>query len=173
MKTEEWRPIEGWAGYEVSDLGNIRSLKTCTGKIISESHLVKINSLRKGYKGITLYNGSNTLSITVHRLVAITFIPNTYNKSQVNHVNGIKTDNRLENLEWSTPLENTRHCYANGLKKDFGEMPIIQFTRNGDYVNKYKSLTNAGDVTGIKIGNISKVTSGLRNHAGGFVWKYA
>lgn len=174
METERWLPIEGWAGYEISSFGNVRSYKNKHGNIGEKYHHLLCKSKRREYYCVELNNGSNKVrKYSIHRLVAVAFIPNNYNKPQVNHIDADKGNNHFSNLEWVTPLENTRHAHANGLKKDFGEMPIIQFTRNGDYVNKYKSLTNAGDVTGIKISNISKVTSGLRNHAGGFKWKYA
>ncbi len=174
METERWLPIEGWEGYEISSYGNVRSYRSSNGKVGNIPHRLGCKSKRREYYYVELNNGSNKVrKYSIHRLVAMAFIPNIQNKPQINHRNAIKTDNRYTNLEWVTPLENRTHALINGLQKDFGEMPIIQLTRNGTFINKYKSLTNAGEVTGIKIGNISKVTSGLRNHAGGFKWKYA
>lgn len=72
---------------------------------------------RKGYESILLYKDSKQRIYSVHRLVAQTYIPNPLNKKEVNHKNGIKEDNRVENLEWATPSENVRHAVRMGLIK--------------------------------------------------------
>ena len=116
MKTEEWRSIEGWEGYEISSFGNVRSYRNCHGKIINNFHTLYLNRLRSGYIYHILKNGrGNYKNFAAHRLVATAFIPNPLNKPQVNHKNGLKYDNKVENLEWCTAQENTIHAYVTGL----------------------------------------------------------
>lgn len=114
---EIWKPIEGFPKYKVSNLGRVKSL----GFINNLGHFRKGIILKpwddgKGYLKVQLHKKS----FRVHRLVAQEFIPNPENKPQVNHKNGIKSDNRVENLEWVTNAENTQHAYDNGLYKERG-----------------------------------------------------
>ncbi|MBO4780491.1 MAG: HNH endonuclease [Selenomonadaceae bacterium] len=105
---EIWKPFA--EGYEVSNFGNIKSVKH------KVPHVLKMwRFARSNYLQVILFNkGERTLRL-VHRIVAETFIPNPENKPEVNHINGIKTDNRVENLEWVTHEENIRHAYDTGL----------------------------------------------------------
>ena len=105
---EKWKIIEGFPKYLISNKGRIKILSTLEDK--------KVFVKDDGYIATTLGNGKQSYKY-VHRLVAEAFIKNKHNKPQVNHINGIKGDNRAENLEWVTPAENIRHAIDTGLLK--------------------------------------------------------
>lgn len=108
MKKEEWKPVVGYEGlYEVSSYGKVRSLNFRRTKKCSE--LAQFNS--GGYKMVHLTKNGIMASPKVHRLVAQAFIPNPENKPEVNHENGDKTKNTVDNLSWVTRGENQQHKY--------------------------------------------------------------
>lgn len=109
---EEWNIIEANPLYEISSLGRVRNKRTRT--------IRKTMTTTTGYEGFTtILSGRKTLFHRVHRLVAIAFIPNPERKRTINHINGDKKDNRVENLEWSTHSENSLHSHRI-LKKSGG-----------------------------------------------------
>lgn len=109
LPNEEWRYVPFDHNYMVSNMGRIRSL-------VYGGHRGKVLSLTKHHQGYLRIRFARGHSYSVHRLVAMAFIPNPENKKTINHKNGIKHDNRVENLEWATQSENNRHAIATGLK---------------------------------------------------------
>ena len=111
---EVWKKIDGFENYEVSNLGNVKRLDSLvhqSGKIFKYKGRILKQETVKGYKRVSLSKENKVTRFQVHRLVATAFYMNFNDKKCVNHINGIKTDNRSINLEWVTYSENERHSY--------------------------------------------------------------
>ena len=174
---EIWKDIKGYEGhYQVSNLGMVKSLKRKKwngyGYQILKEKILKQHKDTNGYMYLNLSINGNVKKAKVHRLIAIHFIKNDNNKKEVNHKNGIKTDNRLENLEWVTHKENSLHARDNNLLK--GLKPIYMIDKNTNKtIMEFKSLTDACRFLNTKsIGNISKCCNGELNTSHGYKWKY-
>tara|TARA_R110000851_G_scaffold316339_1_gene479369 strand:- start:42 stop:512 length:471 start_codon:yes stop_codon:yes gene_type:complete len=155
---EIFKNVKGYEGfYKVSDIGSVYSVK-------HDSMLLP--SINTGYLRIHIKNDIERLNIYVHRLIAETFIPNPVNKSQVNHINGIKTDNRAVNLEWCTPSENIIHSYhvlRNLIK------PVISLNPVTLETVYYKSMSGHW----FDKGHVCKCCNGTRGKHRDLYWGYA
>lgn len=115
-----WADIPGYEGYyQINIIGEIRSLSKLrtAGKkrLFYPMRLLKPTPTKNGYSIVSIWKDGQMKRCHIHRLLAETFIPNPHNKDQVNHINGVKSDNRIENLEWVTQSENTIHAFKTGL----------------------------------------------------------
>lgn len=174
---EIWKDIKGYEGlYQVSNLGRVKSLykeiiKSNGRNFYSKEKLLKF-TMRSGYYNINLTSNKIRKSFEVHRLVAQAFIPNVNNLPQVNHKNGNKTDNKVENLEWVTRKGNMEHA-TKILKVNFRpKIKIVQYDRKGNYIKKWESLSNASKELGISCSSISKCCKRKLKTAGKYVWRY-
>jgi hypothetical protein len=178
---EIWKEIKGFeALYEVSNLGNVKRLKGYQAQ--KERHLSKINN-KKDYLFVNLSKHGIKKAYYIHRLVASAFLENKKNKEEVNHINGIRGDNRLDNLEWTTRSENHFHRY-NVLKQkgvNFGKTgaanwkskKVHQLDLNGNFLKSYPAVMEAMRKTNINEASIRGCICGKQKTAGGYKWKYA
>ena len=150
-----WKAIINTGGiYFINEMGEAAS--RFPGKKI---HPLKPKKDRAGYHSVTILEGGKKCSKFIHRLVAEAFLSNPSNKPEVNHLNGIKTDNRLENLEWVTHSENMQHAHNTGLCKQFTK-PVFDDLRELNY----KSVKEAAQAYGIKEGTCRNYLNGNINN---------
>jgi len=114
---ERWRPITGYEGqYEVSDTGRIKSLKRKgKGTPHTQDLIRKTNYLPKGQELVSLSKNGKVKTLLVHRLVAKAFLPNPNNYPQINHLDGNRKNNNLDNIEWCNQAQNQKHAWDTGL----------------------------------------------------------
>lgn len=175
---EIWKDTQ-YDGYQVSSLGNVRSIdryqKNSDGKTYRYSGRVLSKTNMKGRDGYGYYvvnirqHGKSNV-VLVHRLVATAFIDNPDNLPTVNHLDGDKHNNDYHNLEWASYSDNNIHALNNSLRYPRGDA-VAQKTIDGDVINIFRSAVDAEKETGISKGSISHCINGRTKTAGGYIWE--
>lgn len=185
---EEWRDVVGYEGlYMVSNLGRIKILKR---KYVVSDRLINGILTEDGYSKVFLSDGhDNRKMFFVHRLVAISFIPNTYNKPCIDHINTIRTDNRIENLRWCTHKENQNNPITIQKLKDYNSKnkrynygyrgvqikhskPVVQYSMDMKFIKKWDAIADVKRINGWCQYCVSHCVNGDRKSAYGYIWKY-
>jgi hypothetical protein len=165
---EEWKPAPGFEkNYLVSNKGRIKNLRT--------GYVLKINFDDKGYSQIRFCVNNKKSTKKIHRLVALVFIENPLNLPQVNHKDGNKKNNNVNNLEWCTRSQNIRHAIRLGLKPAPPFKPVYQINKDTKKtIKRFEGIKIAAKETGTRANMISECCHKKRRKtANGFIWEFA
>lgn len=187
---ETWKSVDGYNGlYEVSSNGLVRSVlrkvwnpgRNCYR--VQYPRVLRLTVDNNGYNRVTLSKEGKIKQHLVHRLVAEAFIPNPKNLPQINHINEVTSDNRIENLEWCTNEYNCNYGNHNSNISKSQSIPVLQYTLEGKFIREWQSSREAESETGIANTNILRCCHGgfyskkrkvwvNVNKANGFIWKF-
>lgn len=182
MEPEEiWMPIPGFQGiYSISDIGRVKSHSRVSnnrwGKMIYKEKILNPTLGSDGYLYVGLCRNYYRVTTKVHRIVAKSFIPNPDFKETVNHINGVRHDNRVENLEWATMMENVHHAHKLGLvnhakgERNKKSRPVNKRSAEGVVLKTYPSIRTANQEGFNSHSIIKSCRSG--NLYKGFQWDY-
>lgn len=170
---EVWKDIKGFEGiYQVSNYGRIKS-------IVKYNKLMKSALDKSGYLKICLTDFKHKKhTFKVHRLVAENFLENEIGKEQVNHIDGNKKNNKVENLEWCTQSENMQHAFKNNLifrgkgKESHRAKAVNQYSLDGRFIRRWDCIAEARKELKFKSDNITSCCKGNRKTSNGYKWKY-
>jgi len=171
-ENEIWKDILGYEGvYQVSNLGRIKSLERSwiagNGGIFNHKEMILVASPKSGgYLTVSLHSNGKQNNKPIHRLVATHFIENKLKLKYVNHKDGNKKNNQINNLEWCTSSDNQKHAYEHNLKKIFtgAEHPNSKLVLDLGTGIYYDSCTEAASAKNIRIKNLSRMLSGERKN---------
>lgn len=173
MEPEIWRNITGYEGYyQISNTGRVKSMerfvKSPSGGLLRLKERIRKPSNVRGYWGVGLCKDNIKHGFLIHRLVALSFIPNPDNKKEVNHKDGNKQNNHVSNLEWVTSSENSKHDYRTGL-----QTPTIKSGKDNHQAKKvidietgiiYGCIKDAAKEKQIKSRTLYAMLSGQNNN---------
>ena len=164
MNNEIWKDVKNYEGlYQISNLGRVKSL-------ISKNKILKPSKNKRGYMIVALSKNKIIKRYGVHQIVANNFIKNEYNKMQVNHIDGNKQNNCVENLEWCNCQENMLHAYKNKLTNG-KRIPVMQLDLDGNLIKIWNSQIEASRKLNISSVAISRCCNGITKTAGKYIWK--
>ena len=174
---EIWEDIKGYEGlYQVSNLGRIKSLKYWSNvhnKYYNREIILKQKENRYGYLFVGLYKEHKRKECLIHRLVSEAFIPNLENKKEINHKDGNKKNNCVNNLIWCTRSENMLHAYKTGLRKAIKTaQPVIQYDMNKNFIKKWNNISEIKKQMNFDYSSIYQCCNNKRNKAYNYIWKY-
>ena len=156
-----WRDVPDYPNYKASVYGELYSKR--------DNKIMSLGESEKGYLQVMLYKNGVGKTMKVHDIIARTFLPNPENKPEVNHKNGYKQNNRIDNLEWCTHKENMIHAYANGLVKmpDNGRHPKkkVRIVETGQI---FESISDCARYLKSRTGDISACLKGKRKTSMGY-----
>lgn len=184
---EIWKSIEGYEGkYEISTFGRVKSLSDKNGK--KRELILKPRIGKQGYLYLNLWENSKGRAKKIHRLVAETFLEKPENAQCVNHKNCVKTDNRVENLEWCSFSYNAKHASQNGRLRNqcgkdnamFGKhgknnpcsKALLQKTLDGEDVAVWENSVIAAETLGFCRHSLTRCARGERKTAYKYIWEY-
>ena len=190
-----WRDVVGYEGlYQVNNIGQVKSLDR--PMFVNGFHRNPIRTIRKGkilsprlshdgYEKVSLTKDGKPKNYFVHRLVALAFIEQRNDDNEVNHIDGNKRNNCVDNLEWCSHRQNMQHCFEHALRKQsgkpmlgktYGKSPlskqVYQYDKENNLIKIWSSVREAAEHYNISGGNISKCCNGHVSSCKGFIWRY-
>lgn len=150
---EVWKPVEGYEDlYQISNLGRVKSLKRRTKSgFYNRIMMLKPSEHTDGYLQVVLYKNGQRKTYKVHRLVANAFLPRSENKTEVNHLDGVKKNNSVDNLSWCTRKENMKHAGEYGLmsSESFRDVEVYAQNKEGEILT-FKNKKTCSEYFGFK-----------------------